>query len=77
MVKKVASKSKITKESTLAEILELKGGEEILHKYGVPCMACPMAKFEIDKLQIGQVCKIYGLPEKEILKDLNKSKAEK
>jgi len=63
---------KITAKSTLQEILEAKGGEDILHKHGVPCMSCPMAKFEIGSLKIGQVCKMYGLPEKDILQDLNK-----
>jgi len=63
---------KFTQNTTLAKILELKNGEKILHNYGVPCITCPMAKFEIEKLKIGQVCKIYGLPIKEILKDLNK-----
>jgi hypothetical protein len=64
---------KITAKTTLGKILELKNGSEILHKYGVPCMGCPMAEFEVDKLQIGQVCKVYGLPLKHILEDLNKS----
>lgn len=63
--------SKITSKTTLKEILKLKHGEEILHKFGVPCMSCPMAEFEIGTLQIGKVCKIYGLPEKEILAELN------
>jgi hypothetical protein len=65
--------AKITSKTTLGKILELKNGSEILHKYGVPCMGCPMAQFEVDKLQIGQVCKVYGLPLKDILEDLNKS----
>ena len=63
---------KITQNITLAKILELKNGEEILYKHGVPCVTCPMAKFEIENLKLGQVCKIYGLPLKEILNDLNK-----
>lgn len=62
---------KITSKTTLKEILELKDGEKILHKFGVPCVSCPMAKFEIDKLKIGQVCKMYGLDESGILKNLN------
>jgi hypothetical protein len=70
MIKKIINK--ITQKTTLAKILEKKGAEKILHKYGVPCMSCPMATFEIEKLQIGQVCKMYGLNLKEILKELNK-----
>jgi len=63
---------KITSKTTIKKILELENGPEILHKHGVPCMGCPMAQFEIDKLQIGQVCKVYGLPLKEIIEELNK-----
>lgn len=61
----------INQNSTLADLLKVKGAEKILAKYGVPCIYCPMAKFELDKLKIGEVCKIYQLPLKKILKDLN------
>jgi hypothetical protein len=57
--------------TTLKKILEIKGADEILFKYSVPCMSCPMASFEIGKLEIGQVCKMYGLDCKKILKELN------
>ena len=61
----------ITKNSTLAEIIKKKGAEKILAKNGVPCLSCPMAEFEVDKLQIGEVCKSYGLKLTKILKELN------
>jgi hypothetical protein len=63
---------KITSKTTLAKILEAKNGEKILHKFGVPCMSCPMAEFELGSLEIGQVCKMYGLDLKAILDELNK-----
>jgi len=63
---------RITKNSTLEKILEQKNGEKVLHKNGVPCLSCPMASFEIDKLKIGEVCKMYGLDLVKILKELNK-----
>lgn len=63
---------KITQKTTLAKIMEKRGAEEILVKYGVPCLSCPMASFEIEKLKIGEVCKMYGLNLEKILKDLNK-----
>ena len=75
MVKKIKSKKvakKITKSSTLAEILKKKGAEKILAKNGVPCLSCPMASFEIDDLKIGDVCKSYGLNISKILRELNK-----
>jgi len=62
---------KITSKTTLSKILEAKGADKILKKYGVPCLSCPMAAFELEKLEIGQVCKMYGLQEKAILKELN------
>ena len=65
---------KITKDTTLAKIMEEKNGANILMDNGVPCLGCPMAQFEIDKLKIGQVCKTYGLNLEKILKELNNSK---
>ncbi len=64
--------NKITKDTTLAEILEISGAEEVLAKYNVPCLTCPMAKFEIEKLTIGEVCKMYGIDANKLLADLNK-----
>ena len=63
---------KFNQKTTLKKILEKKGAGEILVKYGVPCMSCPMASLEIDKLKIGEVCKMYGLNLEKILKELNK-----
>lgn len=62
---------KITEKTNLKKILEKKGAEGILAKHGVPCISCPMAKFEIDKLKIGEVCEIYGINAGKLLKDLN------
>lgn len=61
----------ITKKTTLAKILEIKGAEKVLAKYSVPCLSCPMAKFEIEKLEIGKVAAIYNLDLEKILKELN------
>ena len=60
--------AKITKATTLVKILEIKGGDKILAKNGVPCLSCPMAQFETDKLKIGEVCKMYKLNLEKILK---------
>jgi len=65
---------KITSKTTLKKILDKKGGAEILMENGVPCLSCPMASLEIDKLKIGQVCKMYGLDLKKILEELNNGK---
>jgi len=66
--------AKITQKTTLKKILEKKGASKILMKYEVPCLSCPMASFELDKLEIGKVCKMYGLATKKIIEDLNKLK---
>jgi len=65
---------KITEKSTLKEILEIKGAGEILMENGVPCLSCPMASFEIDKLKIGEVCEMYRLNLEKILKEIDKLK---
>jgi len=68
---------KITDKTTLKKILDKKNGEDILAKHGVPCVSCPMAKFELETLKIGEVCKMYKLPLKKILADLNKKNEQK
>ncbi len=70
-------KDKITKDTSLAEILKLPGAEEILAKYNLPCLSCPLAKFEIGDLKIGQVCKTYGIDIESLLKELNEKYGKK
>ena len=69
--------NKITKNTTLAEILKLPGAEEILAKYNLPCLSCPLAKFEIGDLKIGQVCETYGIDIENLLKELNEKYGKK
>jgi len=63
---------KITSKTTLEKILEINRADKILAKYNVPCLSCPMAKFELSSLEIGKVGKMYGLETKKIIQDLNK-----
>jgi len=63
---------KITKNSTLAEILNYPQAEKILVKYNLPCLNCPMAKEEMENLKIGDVCKMYNIELKKLLLELNK-----
>lgn len=67
-------KQKITKETNLADILEMPDAKEVLSKHKVPCLTCPMAQFEVQDLKIGDVCKMYGIDIKSLLTDLNKTK---
>jgi len=62
---------KITKDTTLAEILEIERVEKILAKYNLPCLTCPLAELEMENLKIGQVCKMYGIDTEKLLKELN------
>lgn len=66
--------AKVTEKTTLEKILAKEGAGEILTENGVPCLSCPMASMEVDKLEIGEVCKMYGLNLEKILKELNSLK---
>lgn len=63
--------AKITKDTTLSEILENPKAIKILVKYNLPCLSCPMAQFEIQNLKIGDVCKMYKINLKALLGELN------
>ncbi len=65
-------KNKITKKTTLAEVLKIEKGGQILSEHKVPCVTCPYAKMEMEKLEIGTICKTYGINEGKLLKELNK-----
>jgi hypothetical protein len=69
---KINNIGKIGVGTTLEKIMEKDSAVKILAKNGVPCLSCPLASFEIDKLKIGDVCKMYGLNLQKILKELNK-----
>jgi hypothetical protein len=62
---------KITEKTALAEILKNPKLVEILEKYNFPCLACPFAKMEIENLELGKVCDLYGIEIKKVLKELN------
>lgn len=63
---------KVTKNTTLGNILKIPGAREVLSKYRLPCLHCPMAAIEMGKLKIGQVTRIYGIGEiNKLLEELN------
>lgn len=68
---------KITKDTNLADIMKLPGAEKIMAKYKVPCLTCPMAKFEIGFLKIGQICQTYKIDVNDLLKELNEKYGKK
>lgn len=61
---------KITKDTTLSEVMDEKF-QKIMAKYNVPCLSCPMAKMEMEKLRLGEICQMYGIDLEGLLKDLN------
>lgn len=62
---------KITKETILAEIVKDPQKTEILAKHDLPCLSCPFAKMEMDKLKIGEVCQMYDIDLVKLLEELN------
>jgi len=65
----------LNEESTLEEVLEFSGAEDVLLKYDVPCLGCPMAKMEMSSLTVGQICATYGIDLVKLLADLNAAMA--
>ena len=63
---------KLNKDTTLAEIIKIKGAKKVLSKYDLPCLHCPMARFEMQNLKIGAIAKQYSIDIKNLLKELNK-----
>jgi len=64
---------KITENTTLAEILGKPELIKILVKYNLPCVGCPLAKYEMENLKIGEISKMYEINLAELLKELNNS----
>lgn len=64
---------KITKKTKLSEVLKRPELIEILEKYNLPCLSCPMVRFEIENLEIGQVCEFYGIEAEKLIKELNEN----
>ncbi len=63
---------KITKNTTLKEILELDKAKEVLAKHNVPCITCPFARMEMENLKLEDICKNYNIKIEGLLKDLRK-----
>lgn len=66
--------TKITKDTTLQDVLEKEGAEKALANHKVPCLTCPFAKMEMEQLKLGDICKMYGIDVEKLLQELNKNK---
>ena len=62
---------KIKNNTTLADILLVPEAEKVLVKYNLPCLGCPFVQTEMESLKIGNVCKMYGIDSKSLLRELN------
>jgi hypothetical protein len=58
-------------DTTLKEVLEFSKGEDVLLKYKVPCLGCPMAQMEMGDLTLKDICSAYRIDLKNLLIDLN------
>jgi len=67
------TENKITEDTTLAEILKCPKAEDILSKYNLPCLHCPIAAYEMNKIKIKEIAKRYSIDLKNLLRDLNKN----
>jgi hybrid cluster-associated redox disulfide protein len=67
---------KITKNTPLEKILENPKLIKVLEKYSLPCLYCPLAKFEMKNLKIGEVAEMYGIDAEKLLEELNKKLSE-
>ena len=63
---------KITEKTTLDKIMQRPGAHQILAKFHVPCISCPMAAIELGALNIGDVATAYKVDLVGLLKELNK-----
>ena len=64
---------KITEDTPLEELLKKWEAVMVLLKYGLPCLTCPMARFEMGRLKIGEVARAYNIDVKALLEELNKA----
>jgi len=62
--------TRITKKTTLSQILKIPGTKKILLKYNLPCLSCSFAIFEMDSLKIGEICKSYNINAEKLIKEL-------
>lgn len=68
---------KFTRNATIGQILGHPQGKRVLAKYRLPCLHCPMAAYEMGRLKIGEVAKMYGINVENLLTELNYGKNER
>ncbi|MDD3292467.1 MAG: hypothetical protein PHI45_00095 [Candidatus Pacebacteria bacterium] len=64
---------KTTRKTKLDKLLGNKKKEKILLDFGLPCVTCPFAQYEMKQLELGDVCDRYGIDSKKLIAELNKN----
>ncbi|MFZ3057826.1 MAG: hypothetical protein WA092_02140 [Minisyncoccales bacterium] len=62
---------KITKKTKLSKLIDDKKVGVILEKYDFPCISCPHARYEMESLELGNVCEMYDIDSEKLIKELN------
>lgn len=62
---------KVTRKTKLDKLLGNKKTEKILLDFGLPCVSCPFAQYEMKQLELGDVCDRYGIDSKKLITKLN------
>ncbi|MDD2732066.1 MAG: DUF1858 domain-containing protein [Candidatus Pacebacteria bacterium] len=68
---------KITKDTTLKELMEIPELTDIILKYNFPCLGCPMAAQEKQFLKISDIAQMYKIDMEGFLKEANKMLTDK
>ena len=63
----------ISKDTVLADIVQDPKLYEVLAKAGVPCIVCPFMQTEMHFLTLEQICQMYNIDLKQLLKHLNQA----
>lgn len=62
---------KFTGKTKLSKLIDDKKAQKILEKYDFPCLSCPHARYEMESLELGSICEMYGIDSKKLIKELN------
>lgn len=62
---------KINEKTKISKLIGDAKAEKVLEKYDFPCLSCPCARYEMQGLDLGTVCEMYGINSAKLLKDLN------
>jgi len=62
---------KITKKTKLSKLIDDKKAQKVLEKYDFPCISCPHARLEMEILELGSICEMYGIDSVKLIKELN------